>query len=105
VKVTLLADPDVDTTMGYSEEWPEADGVIYSADVANATSFPLPDGGVYQSFPYQFWPFAVVTSKTAASIGITSSGVAEVRQAAALRAAHRKHGGRLARPTPPPRRH
>ena len=37
LKVTLLADPDNDGTLGIeaNQEWPEADGAIYSVDHAN----------------------------------------------------------------------
>lgn len=91
LKVTLLADPDTDSSLQQADEWPEADGVIYSADVANAVSIPVGDGGTYVEFPYQFWPFAVITPTTAASLGITSSGVADIRQVAALRAARLRH--------------
>jgi hypothetical protein len=87
VKVTLLADPATDSTL--QEEWPEADGVIYSVDVADTVNFPLPDGGVYSTQAYQEWPFAVITPAIAASIGVTDGGVEDMRKLAALRAAHR----------------
>jgi hypothetical protein len=88
VKVTLLADPSNDMSLQYSQEWPEADGVIYSADVAAVTNMPLSDGGSYASFPFQFWPFAVITPAVAATIGVTSSGVVDMAKLRALRAAH-----------------
>ena len=91
VKVTLLADPSNDMSLQYSDEWPEADGVIYSADVAAATNVPLPDGGSYVSFPYQFWPFAVITPAVAAQIGVSSSGINDMAKLRALRNA--KHHG------------
>jgi hypothetical protein len=98
LKVTLLADPDTDTSLQQGEEWPEADGVIYSADIANATSTPTPDGGSFMQFPYQFWAFAVVTPATAAKLGVTSAGVADARKLAALRAAHHAHAPRRLAP-------
>lgn len=88
VKVTLLADPSNDQTLQYSEEWAEADGVIYSADVAAATNVPLPDGGSYTTFPYQFWPFAVITPAVAAQLGVPSTGINDMAKLRALRAAH-----------------
>jgi hypothetical protein len=95
VKVTLLADPSNDMSLQYQQEWPEADGVIYSADVAAATNVPLPDGGSFVSFPYQFWPFAVITPTVAASIGVTSSGINDMAKLRALRATH--HAQRVMR--------
>jgi hypothetical protein len=88
VKVTLLADPSADTSLQQQQEWPEADGVIYSADVAAATNTPLPDGGSSVTFPYQFWPFAVITPAVAATIGVTSSGINDMARLRALRAVH-----------------
>ena len=98
VKVTLLADPAADSSLsGY--EWPEADGTILSADVANATTRTTADGGVRVSFPYQLWPFAVITPATATSLGVTSAGIQE-RTLATLRAAHRVHASRFLPPEP-----
>jgi hypothetical protein len=88
LKVTLLADPSNDQSLQNSEEWPEADGVIYSADVAAATKVPLPDGGSYTTFPYQFWPFAVITPAVAAQIGVPSTGINDMAKLRALRAGH-----------------
>jgi hypothetical protein len=100
LKVTLLADPSTDMSLQYQEEWPEADGVIYSADVAAATNVPLPDGGSYVTFPYQFWPFAVITPAVAATIGVTSSGINDMAKVRALRAAH--HAQRFRHTKRPP---
>lgn len=100
--VKLLADPTTDTSL-QQEEWPEADGIIYSADVANTVNVPLPgDAGSYPSFPYQFWPFAVITPATAAQLGIPSTGISDPRQVAALRAAHRRPGTHVTPPRLPP---
>ncbi len=102
LKVTLLADPNNDTSLQQGEEWPEAVGTIYSADVAATQNIPLPDGGTYQAFPYQFWPFSVVTSAVAASIGVTGTGVMDAKRLGALRAAHHAH---RPRGVVPPRLH
>ncbi len=102
IKVTLLADPAADSAL-QAEEWPEADGVVLSYDVANPIKRTTADGGTSVSYPYQFWPFAVITPATAATLGVTSAGIAEVRKLAALRAAHggqAGHGARLGRRLP-----
>jgi hypothetical protein len=86
LKVTLLADPAADMSLQYSQEWPEADGVIYSMDVAGmGTTFPGPDGGTFTQYPYQFWPFAVITPATAAQIGVPSSGIVDMAKLRGLR--------------------
>jgi hypothetical protein len=88
LKVTLLADPDNDGTLGSAanQEWPEAVGVIYSVDHANPQTRTGRDGGVVTSYPYQFWPFTVVSPTTAAANGIPTTGVADYRKLQALRA-------------------
>jgi hypothetical protein len=95
LKVTLLADPAQDPslnpTLGGSQTWPEADGIIYSADVANAFPQPLPDGGTSYQFPYQPWPFAVVTPAIAKSIGVGDGGVVDARHLGAIRAGMGHH--------------
>jgi hypothetical protein len=101
IKVTLLADPTQDMSLVQGEEWPEADGVVYSADITRAQVNPLPDGGTYVTFPYQFWAFGVITPATAAMIGAPTTGVADPRQLAALRAAHSAHGHAPRRIAPP----
>ncbi len=88
LKVTLLANPDTDMSL-QQLEWPEADGVIYSVDLATPITYPTQDGGTATTYPYQFWPFAVITPATAATLGVTSAGIADVRKLAALRA--RRH--------------
>jgi hypothetical protein len=98
LKVTLLADPAADSALQASEEWPEADGVIVSYDVANPIKRTTADGGTSVSYPYQFWPFAVITPATAATLGVTSAGVADARKLAAMRALHHGH---LPRRMPP----
>jgi hypothetical protein len=106
LKVTLLADPAADMSLQQQQQWPEADGVIYSADVAAATTIPLPDGGSYLTFPYQFWPFAVITPATAAQIGVTASGITDAVRLKALRAAHhaqKPRDGHMLRPGTTPR--
>jgi hypothetical protein len=85
LKVTLLADPAADNTLGQNG-WPEADGVVVSADVDAWFNAPLPDGGSYQTFPYQPWPFAVVTPAIAAAIGASDAGVEDAQKLAMLRA-------------------
>jgi hypothetical protein len=85
LKVTLLADPAADNTLGQNG-WPEADGVVVSADVDAWFTAPLPDGGSYQTFPYQPWPFAVVTPAIAAAIGASDAGVEDAQKLAMLRA-------------------
>ncbi len=102
LKVTLLADPDTDMSL-QQLEWPEADGVIYSVDLTDPISYPTQDGGMGTTYPYQFWPFAVITPTTAASLGVTSAGVADVRKLAALRAKHRAQHGPLRTPMLPRR--
>jgi hypothetical protein len=90
LKVTLLADPDTDTTLGAAanQEWPEAVGVVYSVDHANPQTRTGRDGGVVTTYPRQFWPFSVVTPATATANGIPATGAADFRQLAALRSAH-----------------
>jgi len=105
LKVTLLADPNNDTSLQQGEEWPEAIGTIFSADVAAAQNIPLPDGGTYQTFPYQFWPFSVVTSAVAASIGVTGTGVMDAKKLGALRALRAGHHGQRPRGIVPPHLH
>jgi hypothetical protein len=89
LKVTLVADPDTDMSLQQQDEWPEADGILYSADVSQTTYTPGPDGGLQPQFPYQFWPFAVVTPATAASLGVGDGGVQDMHKLAQLRAARR----------------
>ncbi len=104
LKVTLLADPAADSALQQSEEWPEADGVIISYDVANPVKRTTADGGTSVSYPYQFWPFAVITPATAATLGVTSAGVADGRKLAAMRALRHGHSPRrlpLPLPTEP----
>jgi hypothetical protein len=90
LKVTLLADPDNDTSLQYQQEWPEADGIINSFDLADPQTYPGPDGGPMVAYPYQFWPFAVVTPATAAAVGIPAAGVTDVHQLRTLRKAHHR---------------
>ncbi len=42
------------------------------------------------AYPYQFWPFAVVTPATAAAVGIPAAGVTDVHQLRTLRKAHHR---------------
>src|SRR6202044_1510761 len=95
LKVTLLQDPDNDSSLGPLnnplQEWPEAVGLLYSSDHSNPQSHTGRDGGVVTTYPYQFWPFTVVTPTTAAAHGIPASGIAGIQQLRALRAAqHRR---------------
>ena len=64
-------------------------GVVISADVDAWFNAPLPDGGSYQTFPYQPWPFAVVTPAIAAAIGATDAGIEDTQKLAMLRAKNR----------------
>lgn len=82
LKVTLIADPAAQPRLVEYEPWPEADAFLRSVDVAHAPSDP--DAGAQP--PSHTWPFAVVTPGTAASIGVTGSGVVDARKLAALRA-------------------
>jgi hypothetical protein len=75
LRVTLLADPGADAVLAQHDAWPEADGVIVSADVANAYVVPLPDGGAVTEFPWQYWAFAVVTPAVARTIGLGDAGL------------------------------
>ncbi len=92
LKVTLLADPAADTSLGAAanQEWPEAVGVVFSVDHANPQKRTGRDGGVVTTYPHQFWPFSVVTPATAAANGIPSTGVADFRHLAALRSVHQR---------------
>jgi hypothetical protein len=98
LKVTLLADPDNDQSL-QQLEWPEADGVVYSVDLADPVSYTTQDGGPGVTYPYQFWPFAVITPATAATLGVTSAGIADVRKLAALRARHHAQHAAVRKPT------
>jgi hypothetical protein len=96
LKVTLLQDPDNDSSLGPLnnplQEWPEAVGLLYSSDHSNPQSHTGRDGGVVTTYPYQFWPFTVVTPTTAAAHGIPASGIAGIQQLRALRAAQHRRG-------------
>jgi hypothetical protein len=75
LKVTLLSDPSSDDALNnpYVQPiWQQAEGVIVSLDTS---AQPLSAGGSAIYYPYQLWPFAVVTPSTAAAIGLTSSGL------------------------------
>jgi hypothetical protein len=101
--VTLLADPDTDTTLGAAanQMWPEAVGALYSVDTSNPQTRKGRDGGTITSYPYQFWPFAVVTPTTAAANGIPAAGVKDVHQLANWRS-RRLVNGQRSRFAPPP---
>ena len=87
LQVTLLADPASDTSLTTTEEWPEADAVLESVDPSNPQTRTGRDGGTIVTYPYQFWPFAVITPGTATMLGVTSTGIADARKVAGLRAA------------------
>jgi hypothetical protein len=81
LKVTLLGDPAADPALNnpfVQPIWQQAEALIVSLDT---TATPLTGGGAVY-YPYQVWPFAVVTPQTAASLGLTSAGLGEdVRRA------------------------
>lgn len=103
LKVTLLADPDNDSTLGSAanQDWPEAVGLLYSVDTANPKTRTGRDGGLVTTYPFQFWPFSVVTPATATANGIPSGGVQEAHQLRALHAAHRSVQRQAHLPAPP----
>ncbi len=74
LKVTLLSDPAADPALNndYVQPfWQQAEGLLVSLDTTGAPQ--MFGGSTY--YPYQVFPFAVVTPATAASIGLTSSGL------------------------------
>ena len=80
LKVTLLGDPAADPALNnpfVQPIWQQAEGVIVSLDTSAS---PFGGGGSAVYYPYQLWPFAVVTPQIAATIGLTSSGLNETRR-------------------------
>ncbi len=75
LKVTLLADPASDTSLGQqpSEEWPEAVGAVSSVD--ESQTVPVVPTRQQNS---HFWVFSVVTPATAAMIGVPSTGISDM---------------------------
>jgi hypothetical protein len=73
LKVTLLAQPTTSQTAESAQIWPQAVGAIYSVDLSQQTA--MEPGQNTAAF---VWPFEVITPATAALIGVSSSGIADM---------------------------
>jgi hypothetical protein len=73
LKVTLVAQPVANQTSEGAQMWAQAVGAIYSVDLSQQTATsPGQDTVAF------VWPFEVITPATAAQIGVSSSGIADM---------------------------